>query len=478
MNPERGLTLTRPTCAQCVKLQDEILRLRAENKSLKDKLRYQQRQINEGYFGSSTPSAKKPFKANTHAERKNGGARNGHRGFGRATLALEQADEVIALDATHDCPACRVRLESLDTQTRTVMEVVPARVKKVVYQLTRRRCPCCRRVYAAKAPGVLPKCQLGNSALAYLATEHYLHQVTLGQLAERLRMPLGTLIQALHHLARIFQDVPDRLIAEYRRALVKHADETSWRNDGRNGYAWIFCTPTIAIFRVRLTRAASVAQEVFGEEALPGTLVVDRYAVYRNARCRMQYCYSHLLRLVQDLGKEFPEAGEVQDFVAAAAPLLAQAIKLRNLPITDEIFYLRADQLKSEIEHVMHNPACHAGVQKIQNIFRENAPRLYQWARDRTIPADNNLAERELRKLVIARKISFGSQAEAGAKTRETLMTVLRTLQKRRPGEVRANVQACLDELVHAPQAEPFALLFAPKRSACSPAQLPSCVHR
>ena len=34
------------------------------------------------------------------------------------------------------------------------------------------------------------------------------------------------------------------------------------------------------------------------------------------------------------------------------------------------------------------------------------------------------------RPLVIARKISFGSQSDAGAKTREILMTVLLTLKK------------------------------------------------
>ncbi|NLE42447.1 MAG: transposase, partial [Lentisphaerae bacterium] len=41
------------------------------------------------------------------------------------------------------------------------------------------------------------------------------------------------------------------------------------------------------------------------------------------------------------------------------------------------------------------------------------------------IPAENNLAERELRSLVIARKISFGSQSKTGLETRETLMSVL-----------------------------------------------------
>jgi len=76
-------TLTRPLCPQCVKLQEEIERLREENDRLKAQSRYQQRQIDEGYFGSSTPSSKKPFKPNTTAERNNGGGRVGHRGYGR-----------------------------------------------------------------------------------------------------------------------------------------------------------------------------------------------------------------------------------------------------------------------------------------------------------------------------------------------------------------------------------------------------------
>ena len=48
----------------------------------------------------------------------------------------------------------------------------------------------------------------------------------------------------------------------------------------------------------------------------------------------------------------------------------------------------------------------------------------------RNVPADNNRSERELRPTVIARKISFGSQSEAGAKTREIIMSLLHTLRK------------------------------------------------
>ncbi len=457
--------ITKAICAQCVRLQEEIRRLREENNRLKDQLRYQQRQIDEGYFGSSTPSSKKAFKANTAAVPNNGGARKGHRGHGRTATPEEQADEVISLDTDHECPACHVALESLGRRPRTVIEVVPVQVKRIVYRLTRRRCPSCERVFSAKAPGVLPKFKLGNSLLAHVATEHYLHQVTLGHLAARLGLSEGSLIEAMHHLAQRFKEVPEKLIAQYRRTPVKHADETTWRNDGKNGYAWLFATTKLSLFRLRQSRAARVAQEVLGEKKLPGVLVVDRYNAYNQAPCALQYCYAHLLRDVKDLGKEFPDNPEVQDFVSTTAPLLAKAMRLRTLPMSAQKFLARADRLKMDIVYAMHQSARHAGIQKIQNIFREYGHRLYRWADDRAIPADNNFAERELRKLVIARKISLGSQGEDGARTREILMTVLLTLNKRKSGDVMSSFKASLDELAADRHQDPYHVLFSPNSS-------------
>lgn len=136
--PKKHFSLTRLHCAQCVQLQEKVKRLRAENHRLKVPRRrdYQQRQIDEGYFGSSTPSSKKPFKANPQAKRDNGGARFGHRGHGHTRIAEQQANEVIALDTEPACPACHLSLTFLETRDRTVTEVVPVQVKKVIYKLT------------------------------------------------------------------------------------------------------------------------------------------------------------------------------------------------------------------------------------------------------------------------------------------------------------------------------------------------------
>jgi hypothetical protein len=282
--------------------------------------------------------------------------------------------------------------------------------------------------------------------LAHVAVQHYVYGVTLGQLENQLDVGYGTLIGALRQLARLLEPACEELVQDYRQALVKHADETGWRTDGHNGYAWLFCTETISIYRFRQTRSGQIAQQVLGLKRLRGVLVVDRYHGYNRAPCALQYCYAHLLRDVQDLEKEFPEQTEIQQFVSAFAPLLARAMQWRSLKLTAQQFRLQAGQTQREILALAQAPAQHPGIQKIQNIFRDHTNRLFHWTKSPKIPADNNRAERELRPLVIARKISFGSQSEAGARTRETLMTVLHTLRKRGPN-VTAAFERALNRL-------------------------------
>lgn len=104
--------------------------------------------------------------------------------------------------------------------------------------------------------------------------------------------------------------------------------------------------------------------------------------------------------------------------------------------------------------------AKHAGIQNIQAIFQEYSHRLYHWAENRDIPAENNYSERGLRRLVISRKISFGSQSDNGTKTREILMTVLHSLRKRYPNDYRKKFKECLNELARNPKLDLYKFLF------------------
>jgi len=435
-------------CKECFRKQQEINELEEEISSLKSKLRYQERTAREGFFGSSTPSSKIPVKPNRQKEhqRNRGGGKVGHKGHGRSSVRQEDADKIEKIHIGNTCPDCGSILEDKGTKTRAVIDCQPVKMKKVVYYLERKRCSRCKRIISARPPGVLAKCLYSNQLLAYVAVQHYIYGNTLGQIEKQTGIGYSSLVDAMHQLSKRLKDVPNALIEAYRDSEVKHADETGWRTDGNNGYAWLFCTPKISIFRVRRTRSASVPREIFGEKPVPGVLVVDRYNGYNKMPCSIQYCYAHLLRTVKDLEKDFPENAEIKSFVEALAPQLTNAISLRTLDITDKQFKRQAAKIKNEIIDITNGQARHPAIQKIQDIFREKADRLYHWAEDRNVPADNNLAERELRPLVIARKISFGSQSDAGAKTREILMTVLHTLKKTTV-DVTGAFKSALDKL-------------------------------
>lgn len=79
---------------------------------------------------------------------------------------------------------------------------------------------------------------------------------------------------------------------------------------------------------------------------------------------------------------------------------------------------------------------------------------------NRDVPADNNFSERELRPLVMARKVSFGSHSDAGAKTRETLMTVLKTLKLRTKNDVRTAFANFIDQYAEDSGIDVYKCLF------------------
>jgi len=385
-------------CPKCLEKERRIAELEEENKRLKAKLRHQERTASGGYFGSSTPSSKVPIKPDALSERqaRRGGAKKGHKGHGRQAISEEEADKVEKVLAEDVCPECGGRLERKGSRSRTVIDCVPLKVEKRVYHIERKWCPHCRRVIEARTPGVLPKSQYGNRLLTHIAIEHYVNGRTLGQIEAETGAGCGSLIDSMHQLAKRFGGIPERIIKGYRRSSVKHADETGWRTDGQNGYAWLFCANKTSIFRFRRSRSSAVPKKALGTKKLPGVLVVDRYGAYNKAPCAIQYCYAHLLRDVRDLEKDFPDNSEVKSFVESLAPLLAGAMNLRSLPVSKKEFKHRAAQIKRQILQVVKRQAKHPAIQYIQDIFRTHSDRMYHWARDQNIPADNNYAEREL----------------------------------------------------------------------------------
>jgi hypothetical protein len=127
-------------CPGCFEKQRRIDQLEEEVWSLKQKLRYRQRQAEEGPFGSSTPSARRPFKGPSAEEQraKVGGARRGHPGHGRATIEASPADRCETVPLGETCPHCAGPLQDRGFHPRSVLDAQPLRAQRIVYQLQRK----------------------------------------------------------------------------------------------------------------------------------------------------------------------------------------------------------------------------------------------------------------------------------------------------------------------------------------------------
>lgn len=451
-------------CEGCFKKQQRIDQLEEEVVSLRWKLRYRQDKDIKPFFGSQTPSSKLPFKEDSIEENRNnkGGAKEGHKGNGRKSIPIDKADEIIERPVEDDvCPDCGCRLEYKETILRSIVGVCLNKAKKIVYRCQVKRCTNCNKQISNKPP-VLPKNKYGNNLIANSAIMHYFHGMPLKRLENLWGKEVieGSLIKTFHRLGNFWKPAIKKLKEEYRASPVKHADETGWRTDGESGYSWLFCTDNISIFNFKDTRSSRVAKDILGVKKLSGVLVVDRYGAYNKSPCKIQYCFAHLLRKLEDLGKEFPDQKEVQCFVSSLAPLLAEAMHLRGSPISDDKYSKRAKKLQAEIRKIIRAPSEHPGVQNYQDIFRQNDHRLYHWVGDRDIPADNNRAERELRPTVIARKVSFGSQSEEGAATRSILMSVIHTASKKlKDNSLEEWFVGTMEEFSKNPEIDPISLL-------------------
>jgi transposase len=421
-------------CEGCLEKQREIDRLKEENQRLKQKLNQNQRKIKEGFFNSSTSSAKIPVKANSLAEKqaKQGGGQVGHTGVGRKVFSAAEADEQrIAKVEVENCESCQCQLHQQSANERAIYELEREQARKVHYTIERKACPKCRKTVSGKVKNAFPRVSLSNELVVEIAEQHYVLGRSLGQITERFSLSESTVFESLKRIGEKLKPTLEKLRQIYRKSEVRHADETGWRTNGGSGYAWYFGSKNVSLYLFRVTRSASVVEEVFGSEQLGGVLVVDQYAAYNYAPCSLQYCYAHLLRKQEDLAKEFPKSREIKSYTSQMIKYLSQAMKLRKMGLGESRHQKEAEKIKQKIFKLSGRQAKHPAVRKWQDFYVEKADRLYQWCKSAKIPAENNYAEREVRKIVIARKISYGSQSKAGAETREIWTSVLESLKKR-----------------------------------------------
>jgi hypothetical protein len=357
------------------------------------------------------------------------------RGYGRKRMAPTAR----RVHAYARCPHCSTPLRGgTVTRTREVVELIPGRVEVTAHAYVERRCPRCRGRWlpAPDLDGlVVGQGRLGVGLLSLIATlreelrlpveriQWYLHAV------HGLALGVGAIVAAGATLAARAAPLVAQIRAAIRSSPVVHADETGWRQDGRNGYAWTFSTPSACAF-VRGSRERAVLEGALGDD-FAGVLVSDFYAAYTGYDGRHQYCWAHLLRDIDELTEQHRDDATVRGWADGVHRLYQRAkADAGGAPATRR---QRRQAYEAELEALCAPYLGRATApqrvlcERITKHLRE----LFVFVEEPTVPSTNNAAERSLRHLVTSRKISGGTRSEAGTATKMALATLFGTWRLR-----------------------------------------------
>lgn len=214
--------------------------------------------------------------------------------------------------------------------------------------------------------------------------------------------------------------------------LCKHFDETSWRNQGKNGYVWVASTSQAVCFKIDAHRSREVFYKFVGK-LTPSPVVTDRYAVYNNVSNDQQYCLAHLIRDFRKFGERKGIDGEIgrdieKELRGACKSHRQYREGLRSLKSRDHRLRHSRKRLENHLIDGLASGSNDFG-DFCENILYQ-FDRLWTFAKFSDVEPTNNLAERDLRKIVLWRKKSYGTRSYRGQRFVETISTVCGTLKR------------------------------------------------
>lgn len=403
--------------------------------------------------GAASPAA--PLRA---APRKRG-APVGHRGNTRRVPTHIDIEETIPAPTV--CPDCGyTQLVGVDTVDDRYLEDIPPVLRVVTHRKYQHAfCPHCQSV--VHHPDALhgPPVQIGPRLAAHFAHLRTRLGVTYRKLAmystEVLGIPLTAsgALGILNRMADRLEPIYDGLAHALTVQRTLHGDETGWKMDGQRWQMWCFCNASLAFFHADKSRGSKVVLGLLGKD-FAGLLHCDFYGAY-NPFANLQRCFIHFARDVHDErlitpGDSFLDVLHVQtQFIMDSAKALNQT----EIPVSDIPSLHRAMHHALDTMIALAPPPSRALT--LVKRLQKHRDSLLNFLHVPDAEFHNNRAERQLRPVVIFRKLSFGNRTEAGAYRFSMMATVIETarLQKQK-------VQAFLLRIRHAQPSE-FAPLAA-----------------
>ena len=368
--------------------------------------------------------------------------RKGRRGVNRSLFPPERIDRRVECtqESCPHCGSCSIELNKNAHEILQQAELPEVRAIITEYLMRKYSCNCCGQNSTATLPKGIPNSAFGPKLMGLFTTLTGLFHLAKREGIALIKdlydvdIALGSASnieeRVTHALDPIYERINDFVITS---RFCKHFDETGWRNSGQRHYVWLASCEHAAYYMIERRRNAAAFKKLVRTDPSALAAVTDRYAVYNVIQQSHQYCLAHLIRDFRKYGERSGLDGEIG---GALAKELKKACwthgKYRDGKISWDVRNRRLRHRKHKVKDWLEDGVANGSDQLCQlcETLLDHFENLWTFTKVQGMEPTNNLAERDMRKLVIWRKKSYGTRSDRGKRFVERITTVSQTLRR------------------------------------------------
>lgn len=321
------------------------------------------------------------------------------------------------------------------------IELPEVRALVTEYILRKYNCNTCGKKSTANLPEGIPYSAFGPKVMGLMATLTGVFHLAKREAIQLIKdlydidIGLGSAPNIEERVAKVLDPFYHRIhdfVIESK--FCKHFDETGWRDSGKRHYVWLASCEHAAFYMIDRTRSAIAFQKLIGGKD-PNDLpaVTDRYAVYNKIEKQHQHCLAHLIR---EFRRYAERDGPDKKIGHALEKELSKVCQIhgeyREKRITHGQRNRRLGHRKRKVEICLYDGMAN-GSEKLYKLCEnllDHFDKLWTFMQVPGMEPTNNLGERDMRKLVIWRKKSYGTRSDRGKRFVERITTIAQTLKR------------------------------------------------
>lgn len=427
---------------------------RAEIADLKEKLATDSKNSSKPPSTDFKKSNKKKKVTKKRSSKKQG-AQPGHKGVNRQLEPVENVNNIVECMPNINCICSNNIIINSKYTPHQVYDIDNNNSLFLTeYRVYKGYCKLCKINYQGELPKELDNTIIGHALKARMCTlvsDFKLSKRDLKSLLKlfyNLDISLGTvsntesrinnaLEQSYNHLAKLTK-IQDNL----------NADETRHYENNKTNWAWIATNNNLTLLMPDKSRGKKSAKKLLGEN-FAGILTTDRYSAYNIVDAiQRQLCRSHITRDFIKISQRDNGIGKIGDeLLFHQNKIFYYWNKYKSGIISFTKLGKAISMLKKSLKSCLSNAiSCrHKRTSGTCKNILKYFESLFTFARHEGIEPTNNHGERQIRKYVIYRKLSFGTQSERGSRYIERIFSISATCKQQGKNTISYIKQAIIN---------------------------------